>query len=132
MPSGLWQNAIPLPSRNTMISSVSNLFGKRISNCFSSPLEQEYDAQADVDKDKDGSVNNYNVPRFTPQSVALGSHDLSGSNHPRGVDGVPRDPEWANQLLGQYELILDADPFGVSASMHFPTPLNYGQNNFVT
>ncbi|KAJ5644736.1 hypothetical protein N7507_010747 [Penicillium longicatenatum] len=93
-------------------------------------LEQEYDAQADmVDDDHDGSVNTPYVPGFTPQSVASGSHNLSGFNPPASGDGTPGEFGNANQLLGQYEPMLDADPFGLSASMHFPTPFNYEQNN---
>ncbi|KAJ5723396.1 hypothetical protein N7488_001431, partial [Penicillium malachiteum] len=93
-------------------------------------LEQEYDAQADmVDDDHDGSVNTYGVPGFTPQSVASGSHNLSGFNAPSGGDGATGDFGNSNQLMGQYEPMLDADPFGLSASMHFPTPFNYEQNN---
>ncbi|KAJ5692809.1 hypothetical protein N7462_002232 [Penicillium macrosclerotiorum] len=90
-------------------------------------LEQEYDAQADlVDEDHESSANTSYVPGFTPQSVASG---LSGFNPPPGGDGAPGDYASANHLLGQYEPMLDADPFGLSASMHFPTPFNYEQNN---
>ena len=94
------------------------------------PAEQEYDAQADlVDEDHDGSVNTpYGVPGFTPQSVASGSH-MTGFNAPPGGDANPGDFGNANHLMGQYEPMLDADPFGLSASMHFPTPFNYEQNN---
>ncbi|KAJ5239974.1 hypothetical protein N7468_004593 [Penicillium chermesinum] len=93
-------------------------------------LEQEYDAQADmVDDDHDGSVNASYMPGFTPQSVASGSHSLSGFNPPPGGDSAAGDFGTANQLLGQYEPMLDADPFGLSASMHFPTPFNYEQNH---
>jgi len=97
------------------------------------PAEQEYDAQADlVDEDHEGSVNtSYGVPGFTPQSVVSASH-MTGFNAPPGGDGNPGDFGNANQLLGQYEPMLDADPFGLSASMHFPTPFNYAQNNSQT
>ncbi|KAJ5174655.1 uncharacterized protein N7482_000532 [Penicillium canariense] len=89
-------------------------------------LEQEYDAQADmVDDDHDGSVHASYVPGFTPQSVASGSH-MTRYNPP---DGAPGDFGNANQLLGQYEPMMDTDPFGLSASMHFPTPFNYDQNH---
>ncbi|OOQ81551.1 bZIP transcription factor [Penicillium brasilianum] len=91
-------------------------------------LEQEYDAQADlVDDDHDGSVNASYVPGFTPQSVASGSHNMTGYNPSQ--EGAPGDYGNANQLMAQYEPMLDADPFGLSASMHFPTPFNYDQNN---
>ncbi|KAF7719727.1 BZIP transcription factor [Penicillium ucsense] len=91
-------------------------------------LEQEYDAQADlVDEDHEGSVHAPYVPGFTPQSVASGSHNMSGYNPP--AEGAHADYGNANQLMAQYEPMLDADPFGLSASMHFPTPFNYDQNN---
>ncbi|KAJ5163586.1 uncharacterized protein N7500_005416 [Penicillium coprophilum] len=90
-------------------------------------LEQEYDAQADmVDEDHDGSASY--VPGFTPQSVTSGSHNMSGFNQPPG-EGTPSDFGNPNQLLGQYEPMLDTDPFGLSASMHFPTPFNYEHNS---
>ncbi|KAJ5773981.1 hypothetical protein N7457_008877 [Penicillium paradoxum] len=89
-------------------------------------LEQEYDAQADlVDDDHDGSASY--VPGFTPQSVASGSHAMSAFSQPS--ESTPSDFGNANQLLGQYEPMLDTDPFGLSASMHFPTPFNYEHNN---
>jgi hypothetical protein len=93
---------------------------------LTSQAEQEYDAQADmVDEEHDGSASY--VPGFTPQSVASGSHNMSGFNQPSG-EGT-NDFGNANQLLGQYEPMLDTDPFGLSASMHFPTPFNYEHNN---
>ncbi|KAJ5818518.1 hypothetical protein N7474_004109 [Penicillium riverlandense] len=91
-------------------------------------LEQEYDAQADlVDEDHDGSVNTPYVSGFTPQSVTSGSQSIPGFNAP-GSDGAGGFGN-TSQMLGQYEPMLDADPFGLSASMHFPTPFNYEQGN---
>ncbi|KAJ5130487.1 uncharacterized protein N7515_006526 [Penicillium bovifimosum] len=90
-------------------------------------LEQEYDAQADMaDDDHDGSASY--VPGFTPQSIASGPHSISGFNQPPG-EGTSGDFGHANSLLGSYEPMLDTDPFGLSASMHFPTPFNYEHNN---
>ncbi|KAJ5888177.1 hypothetical protein N7495_008218 [Penicillium taxi] len=84
-------------------------------------LEHEYDAQADtVDDEHDGQVNQPYVG-FTPQSASSVSH--SGFN---ASDG---GPEYPNHIMAQYEPMVDADPFGLSASMHFPTPFNYEQNN---
>ncbi|KAJ6115548.1 hypothetical protein N7523_005965 [Penicillium sp. IBT 18751x] len=111
--------------------------GRNVAAYYPSPfqkhydqLEQEYDAQADlVDEDHEGSVNTpYGVTGYTPQSVASGSH-MTGFNAPPGGDANPGDFGNANHLMGQYEPMLDADPFGLSASMHFPTPFNYEQNN---
>ncbi|CAG8040418.1 unnamed protein product [Penicillium olsonii] len=88
-------------------------------------LEQEYDAQADmVDDEHDGSTTASYVPGFTPQSIASGSHNMSGFNQP-SAEGTPSDFGAANHLMGSYEPMLDTDPFGLSASMHFPTPFNY-------
>ncbi|KAJ5341110.1 hypothetical protein N7541_010234 [Penicillium brevicompactum] len=105
--------------------------GKRLSpliasgSQLTSQAEQEYDAQADmVDDDHDGSTNASYVPGFTPQSMASGSHNMSGFNQP-SAEGTPSDFGNSNPLLGQYEPMLDTDPFGLSASMHFPTPFNY-------
>ena len=91
--------------------------------------EQEYDAQADMmDDDHEGSVHAY-MPGFTPQSVASGSHKVTGFHPPPGGDGAPGDFGNSHQLMAQYEQMLDTDPFGLTASMHFPTPFNYEQNN---
>jgi hypothetical protein len=120
-----------LLSRSIMTNSVGPRVPTKVPQSVHplTPAEQEYDAQADlVDEDHDGSVNtSYGVPGFTPQSVA-GSH-MTGFNAPPGGDGNSGDFGNANQLLGQYEPMLDSDPFGLSASMHFPTPFNYEQNN---
>ena len=134
--NGWLQHITPLLSRSTMTNSVSSFmfiyfdyFLLYTRTALLTNSEQEYDAQADlVDEDQDGSVNTPYVPGFTPQSVASGSHNLSGFNAPPGGEGSG-DFGSANHLLGQYEPMLDADPFGLSASMHFPTPFNYEQNN---
>lgn len=123
------QPSTPLHSRNTTINSVCHLPPQCRNLQLTSLAEQEYDAQADmVDDDHDGSTNASYVPGFTPQSIASGSHNMSGFNQPPG-EGTPSDFSNANQLLGQYEPMLDTDPFGLSASMHFPTPFNYEHSN---
>jgi hypothetical protein len=132
------QHTTLLLSKSIMISSVSITLLESPRDYFfpSSPrvwltlLEQEYDAQADmVDDDQDGSIHSSFVPGFTPQSVASGSHSLTGFNPPSGGESSAGDFGNANHLLGQYEPMLDNDPFGLSASMHFPTPFNYEQNH---
>jgi hypothetical protein len=35
----------------------------------------------------------------------------------------------SNALFGHFEPMLDTDPFGLNASMHFQTPYSYEQNN---
>lgn len=98
------------------------------------PAEQEYDAQADlVDEDHDSGDPSSYVPGFNPASSgaagshAVGSHTLSTftpqSEASNGAYGN------TNQMLGNYEPMLDADPFGLSASMHFQTPFSYEQTH---
>lgn len=54
-----------------------------------------------------------------------------GLNHfnPHAAEGSNGGYNNPNHLLGNYEPMLDADPFGLSASMHFQTPFSYEQNN---
>lgn len=73
------------------------------------------------------------MPGFNPNpsgaagSHPIGSHGLSSftpqSEASNGAYGNP------NNVLGNYEPILDTDPFGLSASMHFQTPFSYEQNH---
>ncbi|ODM19242.1 hypothetical protein SI65_05859 [Aspergillus cristatus] len=96
-------------------------------------LEQEYDAQADlVDEDQDSVDPSSYVPGFNPSSGAGGSHAVGShalstftpqSEASNGAYGN------SNQMLGNYEPMLDADPFGLSASMHFQTPFSYEQTH---
>ncbi|KAA8646222.1 bZIP transcription factor [Aspergillus tanneri] len=96
-------------------------------------LEQEYDAQADlIDEEHESSVGaSPYMPGFN--SAQSGSHGIpgpSGIGHfsahgNEGSNGAYNN----NQILGNYEPMLDADPFGLSASMHFQTPFSYEQNN---
>ncbi|KAL5334037.1 hypothetical protein BJX70DRAFT_35954 [Aspergillus crustosus] len=99
-------------------------------------LEQEYDAQADmIDDEHESSVGaSPFVPGFNATgSVSTASHPLSSHgmnpyNHPSG-EGVNGAYGTTNSMLGNYEPMLDADPFGLSASMHFQTPFSYEQNS---
>ena len=58
---------------------------------------------------------------------SLGARGLAQFNPPasEGTNGAYNN---ANPLLGNYEPMLDTDPFGLSASMHFQTPFSYEQN----
>lgn len=74
------------------------------------------------------------VPDFSQPPVPTGSQrmGLHGQNtfnttHAGDVDnGVYGG---ANSLFGHFEPMLDTDPFGLSASMHFQTPYSYEQNH---
>ncbi|KAE8353590.1 hypothetical protein BDV28DRAFT_147958, partial [Aspergillus coremiiformis] len=98
-------------------------------------LEQEYDAQADlIDEEHESSVGaspyvpGFNTTASVPGSRSLGHHGLPQFN-PHSGEGSNGAYGNTNQLLGTYEPMLDADPFGLSASMHFQTPFSYEQNN---
>lgn len=71
---------------------------------------------------------------YTPGfSVTSGSHSIGTHGPPNfnshageGGNGVYGN---TNNIMGHYEPMLDADPFGLSASMHFQTPFSYEQSN---
>ena len=58
------------------------------------------------------SLPHHSIPNFAP--AGGNGNDLYGNT---------------TGLMGQYEPMLDADPFGLSASMHFQTPFSYEQSN---
>ncbi|BCR96134.1 bZIP transcription factor [Aspergillus luchuensis] len=99
-------------------------------------LEQEYDAQADmIDEEHDSTVgaspyvSGYNNAASVPAgSHPMGAHNLNQYTQHAG-EGANGAYNNANHLMGNYEPMLDADPFGLSASMHFQTPFSYEQNN---
>lgn len=65
------------------------------------------------------------VSGFNPASVP-GSHGMTNFN-PSSSEANSSYGN-TNQLLGNYDPMLDADPFGLSASMHFQTPFSYEQD----
>lgn len=129
-------------------SAVSTVMGSRAprlpSAYYPSPfqkhydqLEQEYDAQADmIDDEHESSVGTSPfVPGFNHASSvanashAMNTHGLNPYNHPSSGEGVNGAYGNTNSILGNYEPMLDSDPFGLSASMHFQTPFSYEQSN---
>lgn len=96
--------------------------------------EQEYDAQADlVDEDQDSvDPSSYMSGFNSTPSGATGSQNMAS----QGISSFTPQSEASNgaygntnSMLGNYEPMLDTDPFGLSASMHFQTPFSYEQNN---
>lgn len=73
-------------------------------------------------------VSGFNNAASVPGSHSMGHHSLPQFN-PHSGEGSNGAYNNTNQLLGNYEPMLDADPFGLSASMHFQTPFSYEQNN---
>ncbi|KAL4918535.1 hypothetical protein BDW62DRAFT_200663 [Aspergillus aurantiobrunneus] len=99
-------------------------------------LEQEYDAQADMIDDEHESpvgaspfVSGFNhASSVANASHSMNPHNMNPYNHPPG-EGVNGAYGNTNAILGNYEPMLDNDPFGLSASMHFQTPFSYEQSN---
>jgi len=101
--------------------------------------DQEYDAQADMldDENPDDVIDadNY-VPNFNRPPIPNTSHSMGLQGQPPMVElgssqaGNPSGAVFGavNQLFDPYDPMLDADPFGLTASMHFPTPFNYEQS----
>lgn len=97
--------------------------------------EQEYDAAADMYDDQDTSEHSAGpgpYPQtFPPQMPAQGiqppTQNMAQQIH-AAAGGRPADH--ANfggvpQMFDAYDSMLDADPFGLTASMHFPTQFSY-------
>lgn len=99
--------------------------------------DQEYDAQADMldepDADETAEVDNF-VPDFSQATTTGPAHTMSlqgqqpltqsflsstGDGGGTGFGGS------AGATFDPFDPMLDADPFGLTASMHFPTPYNF-------
>lgn len=71
------------------------------------------------DAGTDQYIPNFRLPDV---SMSMQGHALPAPNMTdagRGGYGGPGNAEYT------YDPMLDADPFGLSASMHFPTPYTY-------
>jgi len=103
--------------------------------------EQEYDAQADMIDDQDpsdqpGGPGPGPYPNMYPQQMPPGvqmppSGDVrpppQQQHHPTSQPTDGGGPVFGamNQLFDPFDPMLDADPFGLSASMHFPTQFSF-------
>ena len=103
--------------------------------------EQEYEAQADMLDDQDPSEHTTSVPTFPTSYSATGlppagiSQPLAANPNttqaalqaqPEAGAGAPFGNGMANgAIFDPYDPMLDADPFGLSASMHFPTQFSF-------
>ncbi|CAD6442707.1 cc3c6c69-0743-4d6a-91dc-2d46e560208f [Sclerotinia trifoliorum] len=95
-------------------------------------LEQEYDAQADMVDDQPEIAG----PGPYPEPVPAGQlNQLQGNQpqqlghppHSQGMHGENATQAYnpMTQLLDPYDPMLDMDPFGLSASMQFPTQFSF-------
>ncbi|KAI9812184.1 MAG: hypothetical protein M1827_004850 [Pycnora praestabilis] len=111
-------------------------------------LEQEYDAQADMLDDQDPSDHSagpgpypqtfeHQVPHGIyqqygprpqigqPQQMIPPAHQPSQQMTAQPGDTITPVSGATNQLFDPFDPTLDADPFGLSASMHFPTQFTF-------
>jgi hypothetical protein len=94
--------------------------------------EQEYESQADMVEDQDPAESGpgpYPEPLPQPQPPQLNQQQIPNQQQ-FGQQGPPQSMNMAEnpqgfgsmtQLLDPYDPMLDMDPFGLSASMQFPS-----------
>lgn len=68
----------------------------------------------------------HGMPHTQQHTAAHNESKPAVQNHERGQggEGEGQGPGM-NHLFNQYDPMLDADPFGLSASMHFPTNYSF-------
>jgi hypothetical protein len=103
--------------------------------------EQEYDAQADMVEDQDAAdsgpgpypepipqtqhqqLNPQQMPNPHQQQQHQGGNQGQSQNVTMGENGQGYSS--MTQLLDPYDPMLDMDPFGLSASMQFPSSFSF-------
>jgi hypothetical protein len=93
--------------------------------------DQDFDAHAEMLDDAPGedAVADHFIPNFRLPNVSMsmqGQQPPAPSNMPDAGGG--QFGPGAHHTFDPYDPMLDADPFGLSASMHFPTPYTYDPN----
>jgi hypothetical protein len=134
------QNPGGLPNASTVGHSVNGMTQSSGPSAFypsqysdhMNQLEQEYDEQAEKYDDEEPSDQSagpgpFPQQNFTPTNnmpppmpPAQNPPYTSPATLPQNDGGHAFNPNM-NQLFDPYDPMLDADPFGLSASMHFPT-----------
>jgi len=95
--------------------------------------EQEYDAQADMVDDQDATDSGpgpYPEPFPSAQQMSQQQalQQQQSQPHQQQLGQIGSNPQSYNsmtQLLDPYDPMLDMDPFGLSASMQFPTQFSF-------
>jgi len=95
--------------------------------------EQEYDAQSDAIEDQDqveSGLGPYpeafpNAQRQNQQHSLNQQQQQAGQPPQMQMNSNPPQYNSMTQLLDPYDPIIDMDPFGLSASMSFPTSFSY-------
>jgi hypothetical protein len=88
--------------------------------------EQEYDAQGGMLDEVDGDdldTDNF-IPNFRLPTTTAGPSGLQASPPMTSVSGSDTGGGGLH-AIDPYDPMLDADPFGLTASMHFPNPFNF-------
>jgi len=95
-------------------------------------LEQEYDAQVDMVDDSNESLRastSYpqygSQPPLQQQTSAQEQHQQQNALHASSSGPGFTTGSMTQQLLDPFDPMLDTDPFGLSASMHFPTQFSF-------
>ena len=115
-------------------------------------IEHEYETQADMLEDENSTDNSIGpgppYSQFQSHAITTNQHmplGLQGQPPMPGMQGIPIsqappnshpvDPNQAAYGMVNaappnfdYDPSLDADPFGLTASMHFPTQFTYQEN----
>lgn len=90
--------------------------------------EQEYDAQADLVDEMDGDDVDTDsfIPNFRlPPTTSTGGMAIGMQASPPMTTSAASDGGGSGVLIDPYDPMLDADPFGLTASMHFPNPYTF-------
>lgn len=86
--------------------------------------DQEYDTQADMIDEMDADdldADNF-IPNFQlPTTVGQGPH-MAMQTSPPMTSSATSDSGGGVNMIDPFDPMLDADPFGLTASMHFPNP----------
>jgi hypothetical protein len=92
--------------------------------------DQEYDAQADMVEDYDGDeieTDNF-IPNFRlPTSDPTTTMSLPSQSSLTRSSNSDISAGCGTHTFDVFDPMLDADPFGLTASMHFPTPFSFDQ-----
>ncbi|KAK5196643.1 hypothetical protein LTR99_005432 [Exophiala xenobiotica] len=122
--AGTSQDFLPRPQPNPTLQD--NYYPSSFQKHYSQ-LEQEYDAQADLMDDMDGDDVDTDsfIPNFRLPPTNVNTMQMGMQASPPMTTSAASDGGSGNMLIDPYDPMLDADPFGLTASMHFPNPYTY-------
>jgi hypothetical protein len=95
------------------------------------PAEQEYNTQLNMPDDQDASDHSAGPgPYPQPPDQRSFAHSLIPPQQGMQQHAETSGPEYTipNQMFDPFDPMLDADPFGLTASMHFPTQFTFQES----